>query len=148
MSRLVLLSGALTVVTVALAGCTSQHTSTGALALTTSASGTAPVAGASATGSASMPGATGAGPFQLPPNFQPNSASQPCLLHQAAEPTSAYMGGASATPALQLPFMAYLRANGKKAFCDGKPATDVDKKWAAVYVTLTSNPADVAGITK
>jgi len=86
--------------------------------------------------------------FHLPDDFQPNTAAQSCLLHQDADPTSAYLGGASASPALQLPFMAYLHANGNKAFCDGKAATAVDKKWAAAYVTLTGDAADVAALAR
>ncbi|MDQ1727802.1 MAG: hypothetical protein QOK14_1847 [Frankiaceae bacterium] len=86
--------------------------------------------------------------FHVQEGFQPSSASQPCLLHQTDAPTNEFMGGPSASPGLQLPFMAYLRANGNKAFCDGTPPTDIDKKWAVLYVTLTDNAADVAAITK
>jgi len=133
MPRLTLWSGALAVAALSLAGCTSHGSTTSAPA--------------SASGAAASGGAAAA-VFHLPENFQPNSAAASCLLHQDANPTTAYMGGESATPALQLPFMAYLRANGNKPFCDGKAATDIDKKWAALYVTLTTNAADVAGINK
>ena len=89
--------------------------------------------------------ATGA-KFQLPPGFAIQAATQTCLLHQTDAPTKEFMGGPSASPTEQLSFMAYFTANGTKAFCDGKPATDTDKKWAELYVTLTSQPAKVSGI--
>ncbi|MDQ1681123.1 MAG: hypothetical protein QOI42_1982 [Frankiaceae bacterium] len=85
--------------------------------------------------------------FRLPDAFQPDNAQASCLLHQTDAPTTAYEGGTSAALTLQLPFMAYYKANGTKAFCDGKTATDLDRKWAAVYVRLTSSPADVKGVT-
>ena len=90
-----------------------------------------------------------AGPatFQVQPGFVVQAASQPCMLHQTDAPTKEFMGGPSASPAVQLPFMAYLTANGTKAFCDGKPATDTDKKWAELYVTLTGQADKVKGIT-
>jgi hypothetical protein len=83
--------------------------------------------------------------FRLPDGFQPNNAQASCLLHQTDAPSREYEGGTSATLKLQLPFMAYYTANGTKSFCDGKPATDLDRQWAAVYVRLTSSPADVTG---
>ena len=103
----------------------------------------AALSGCSSTTSAAP--ATGA-KFQLPPGFAVQAATQTCLLHQTDAPTKEFMGGPSASLALQLPFMAYLTANGTKAFCDGKPATDTDKKWADLYVTLTNQPAKVSGI--
>jgi hypothetical protein len=45
------------------------------------------------------------------------------LLHQTDAPTTEFEGGPSATLKLQLPFMAYIKANGGEAFCDGRPAT-------------------------
>ena len=92
---------------------------------------------------------TPAGPatFHVPDGFVVQAASQSCLLHQTDAPTKEFTGGTAATLALQLPFMAYLTANGTKAFCDGKPATDTDKKWAELYVTLTGNADKVTGIT-
>jgi hypothetical protein len=90
-----------------------------------------------------------AGPatFVTQEGFSVQAATQPCLLHQADAPTREFMGGPSSSPAVQLPFMAYLTANGTKAFCDGKPATGTDKKWADLYVTLTNQPGKVTGIT-
>ena len=110
------------------------------VALTIAAAGL--VGCSSATSAAPATGAT----FQLPPGFAVQAAAQTCLLHQTDPPTKEFMGGPSASPAVQLPFMAYLTANGTKAFCDGKPATDTDKKWAELYVKLTSQPALVSAI--
>ena len=92
---------------------------------------------------------TPAGPatFHVPDGFVVQAASTTCLLHQTDAPTKEFMGGSSASLALQLPFMAYLTANGTKPFCDGKPATDIDKKWAELYVTLTGQADKVTGMT-
>lgn len=85
--------------------------------------------------------------FHTQDGFTVQSATEPCLLHQTDAPTKEFMGGPSASPALQLPFMAYLKANGNKAFCDGKPATDIDKKWAQEFVTQTGSADSVSFVT-
>ncbi|MCU1677592.1 MAG: hypothetical protein JWM93_2350 [Frankiales bacterium] len=85
--------------------------------------------------------------FHMQDGFQPGNATEPCLMHQTDAPTAAFQGGTPATLAVQLPFLAYFKANGNKAFCDAKPATDIDKKWAELYATLTKSPGDVAAIT-
>ena len=105
------------------------------------------LAGCKSSTSATPTPTAGPAVFHVQEGFSPNSAKEPCLLHQTDAPTSAFVGGASSDPKRELPFLAYYRANGKKAFCDGKPSTAVDKQWAQLYVQLTNNPADVAGIT-
>ena len=105
------------------------------------------LASAALAGCSSAKAPAGPATFHVQDGFVVQAASQTCLLHQTDAPTKEFMGGPSASPSLQLPFMAYLTANGTKAFCDGKPATDTDKKWAALYVTLTGQADKVKGIT-
>jgi hypothetical protein len=92
--------------------------------------------------------------FKTQAGTQISAASQSCLVHQTAKPTTAYEGGTTAQTADVLTFLAYYTANGNKKFCDGKAANAKDKAWAALYVSLDSTAADkttaakhVTGIT-
>ena len=78
-----------------------------------------------------------------PPAFQPG-AEATCLLHQDDLPDATFRGGPDARPRPQLTFLAYYTAAGRKPFCDGAPATDVDRAWARLYVDLTGRPSNVA----
>ena len=92
---------------------------------------------------------SGGAAFRTQPDLVVNAAAQSCLVHQTKSPTAAYKGGAGATTAEELTFLAYYTANGNKRFCDGKPANAKDKQWAALYVTLDTQAAakNVKGIT-
>jgi hypothetical protein len=83
--------------------------------------------------------------FVTQPGFQPG-ATPPCLVHQTAQPNSAYRGGPDSQALPQLTFLAYYTAAGKLPFCDAQPATDTDKTWAQIYVQLTNNPDKVVTI--
>ncbi len=83
--------------------------------------------------------------FVTQPGFQPG-ATPPCLLHQTAQPNSAYRGGPDSRALPQLTFLAYYTAAGKLPFCDAQPATDTDKTWAQIYLQLTNNPDNVVTI--
>lgn len=102
-------------------------------------------------GSLALAGCSGGQPstqavFQVQQGVQPNAASQPCQLHQTQAPTPDYGGGPHGVTARTLPFLAYYTANGDKRYCDGKPPTATDKKWARLYVQLTGNTAAVSQI--
>jgi hypothetical protein len=84
--------------------------------------------------------------FHVQKGVRPNAADQPCQLHQSDVPTRAFRGGPDGVTALTLPFLASYTANGNKPYCDGKPATDVDKDWARLYVQLTGNSTAVEQI--
>jgi hypothetical protein len=84
--------------------------------------------------------------FHVQRGVQPNAAERPCQLHQTDAPTSGYRGGQATEPTLELPFLAYLTANGDKPYCDGKGPTGTDKEWATLYVRLTGNQAKVERI--
>jgi hypothetical protein len=83
--------------------------------------------------------------FVTQPGFQPG-ATPPCLLHQPAQPNSAYRGGPDSHALAQLTFLAYYTAAGNLPFCDAQPATDTDTTWAQIYVQLTNNPDKVVTI--
>lgn len=98
-----------------------------------------------------LAGCTGGGPptqavFHVQPGVAPRAAERTCQLHQTDPPTSGYRGGQASEPTLELPFLAYFRANGDKPYCDGKPPTGTDKEWARLYVELTGNASAVRGI--
>ncbi|MGQ0464113.1 MAG: hypothetical protein ACT4QG_02215 [Sporichthyaceae bacterium] len=70
-----------------------------------------------------------------------------CLQHQADPPGGAYTAGEGADTAAVFQMLEYFTANkGVRAYCDGKPATDVDRQWARLYVDLGAEPANVAHI--
>jgi len=68
---------------------------------------------------------------------------QPCMAHQTRQPTPAYRAGDTAVSALELPMLAYYTANGDKPYCDGRPATAVDRAWLTLYVGDGADPAHV-----
>jgi hypothetical protein len=84
--------------------------------------------------------------FHVQGGVRPDAATRSCQLHQTETPTSGYRGEAASDPTLELPFLAYLTANGNKPYCDGKPATGTDRDWAHLYVRLTGNTSAVAQI--
>lgn len=71
---------------------------------------------------------------------------QNCLVHQVHAPQHQYEGGPKADTALELRFLGYYTAHGTEPFCDGKPATGDDRRWGALYVALTNNPAKVPSL--
>lgn len=78
--------------------------------------------------------------------FSTGGPDQVCLVHQTRQPTGAYEGGENTMTELELDFLRYYTAHGNQAFCDGKPATDLDRTWAQLYARLTNNPTNVNGI--
>ncbi|WP_371495095.1 hypothetical protein OG871_07085 [Kitasatospora sp. NBC_00374] len=67
---------------------------------------------------------------------QPGSPSSSCLQHQKRAPGVEYTGGQSSDPTAVLEMMRFYTANGTRTFCDGKPPTDIDRRWAELYVAL------------
>ena len=70
-----------------------------------------------------------------------------CLVHQHNQPDSAYEGGPRATTLLVLTMLHYYVANGNKPYCDGRPPSEVDRAWLALYLRLGADPAHVARST-
>ncbi|MFG2823332.1 hypothetical protein ACGFX4_28370 [Kitasatospora sp. NPDC048365] len=74
---------------------------------------------------------------------QPSAPSPSCIQHQQQEPGSRYTSGPSADPRSVLEMMRFYTANGTKAYCDGKPPTDTDRHWTALYTKLGGDPGHV-----
>lgn len=69
-----------------------------------------------------------------------------CLNHQTQRPGIAYTGGTKADTSKILVMLHYYVANGTKPYCDGGHASDIDRTWAQLYVTLGGEPTKVNGI--
>jgi hypothetical protein len=67
-----------------------------------------------------------------------------CMKHQPAPPGANYTNSDGGPTDEVLPVLRYYTAHGKKGYCDGKGPSDVDKAWAAVYVDLGADKANVA----
>ncbi|MFD9124554.1 hypothetical protein [Kitasatospora sp. NPDC059571] len=74
---------------------------------------------------------------------QAGTPSPTCLQHQTRTPGTPYTAGESADPRAVLEMMRYYTANGTKHYCDGKPPTDTDQRWTALYRTLGGDPERV-----
>lgn len=73
-------------------------------------------------------------------------ASVPCLRHQTNVPGPAYTSGGEADTSQILRMLRYYTVNGHKPYCDGKPPTKTDRRWATRYVELGADRANVAPI--
>ncbi|MCS7480545.1 hypothetical protein ACFFQW_21155 [Umezawaea endophytica] len=67
-----------------------------------------------------------------------------CMKHQPAPPAADYTDEDGGPTDEVLPVLRYYTAHGKKAFCDGTGPNEADKAWAAVYVDLGADKANVA----
>ncbi|MEU3495291.1 hypothetical protein [Kitasatospora cineracea] len=67
---------------------------------------------------------------------QPGTPSPTCLQHQQQEPGGKYTSGQQSDPRAVLEMMRFYTANGTKAYCDGEPPTDTDRRWTELYTTL------------
>ncbi|GHE25831.1 hypothetical protein GCM10018781_77760 [Kitasatospora indigofera] len=74
---------------------------------------------------------------------QPGTPSPSCLQHQAQDPGTKYTGGEKSDPRSVLEMMRFYTANGTKAFCDGKPPTDTDRRWTDLYAKLGGDASHV-----
>jgi hypothetical protein len=57
-----------------------------------------------------------------------------CMAHQSATPAPRDRPGTTEDTESVLAYLHYYTANGNKPYCDGKPATSVDRQWLALYV--------------
>ncbi len=65
-----------------------------------------------------------------------------CMAHQPAPPGSRYDPQRQDT-AQVLTVLHYYTVNGSKPYCDGKPPSTVDRRWAQLYVALGADPTAV-----
>jgi hypothetical protein len=69
-----------------------------------------------------------------------------CMKHQPASPGARYTDPALKNTVEIFTLLRYYTANGNKPYCDRKPATGIDKKWAQLYLTQGAAPSNVAPI--
>lgn len=69
-----------------------------------------------------------------------------CMRHQSAEPGTRYTDVNTRDSAEVLNVMRYYTANGAKPYCDGKAATEPDKRWAELYVNMGGTTAKVPSV--
>ncbi len=69
-----------------------------------------------------------------------------CMKHQPASPGARYTDPAMKNTGEVFALLRYYTAHGRKPYCDGAPATDIDKQWAQLYVTQGADRANVAPI--
>ncbi|WP_371791218.1 hypothetical protein OG285_15075 [Streptomyces sp. NBC_01471] len=75
---------------------------------------------------------------------QSGTPSPSCLVHQKDEPASRYTAGTRSDPRSVLELMRYYTANGKRAYCDGKPPTRTDQQWVDLYSRLGGEPSHLS----
>ncbi|MEV8099865.1 hypothetical protein [Kitasatospora sp. NPDC085879] len=75
---------------------------------------------------------------------QTGTPSPSCLQHQSTLPGTRYTGGDESDPTAVLQMMRFYTANGTKAFCDGRPPTDADRRWTELYTQLGGDAQHVA----
>lgn len=68
-----------------------------------------------------------------------------CQIHQSAMPSTAYTGGANGDTEAILAMMGSYTAHGTQPYCDGRPATAVDRAWSRLYARLGGFVENVAG---
>ncbi len=92
-----------------------------------------------------------AGCGQAPPGPGPvfdneTGGALTCMKHQLTSPGARYTDPALKNTVEIFNLLRYYTANGNKPYCDGNPATDVDKKWAQFYLTQGTARSNVASI--
>jgi hypothetical protein len=69
-----------------------------------------------------------------------------CMAHQSAFPGSRYTDPQRRDSAQVLTLLHYYTVNGSKPYCDGRPASADDRRWAELYVNLGADPGKVGGL--
>lgn len=66
-----------------------------------------------------------------------------CMAHQPLAPGSRYTDPPRRDTAQVLTVLHYYTVNGSKPYCDGRPSSAIDRRWAQLYVELGADPAAV-----
>ncbi|HEY3259435.1 MAG TPA: hypothetical protein VGJ95_04085 [Pseudonocardiaceae bacterium] len=85
------------------------------------------------------------------PRFDDGGASEgageiACMQHQAAPPGLRYTDPDRRRSREVLALLRYYTANGAKPYCDDQAATEVDRRWARLYVDLGADRTNVAAV--
>lgn len=66
--------------------------------------------------------------------FAPAPGTASCQEHQRNEPGVEYTSEEEGDTGKVFELLKHYTANGLKPYCDGKPPTDLDKKWSALFL--------------
>jgi hypothetical protein len=80
------------------------------------------------------------------PRFAYESGEPSCMKHQPHPPGTRYTDATRVRTEETLSVLRYYTANGTKPYCDGKGPTDVDRRWADLYVRLGADRDNVAAL--
>ncbi|MFE6747325.1 hypothetical protein ACFVGM_15825 [Kitasatospora purpeofusca] len=75
---------------------------------------------------------------------QPGTPSPSCIQHQSQDPGTEYTGREKSDPRAVLEMMRFYTANGTRAYCDGRPPTDTDRRWTELYAELGGDAGRVS----
>jgi hypothetical protein len=67
-----------------------------------------------------------------------------CMAHQAAAPVALDHPGSSEDPESVLTYLHYYTVNGDMAYCDGRAATTIDRRWLALYLAGGASRSHIA----
>lgn len=71
-----------------------------------------------------------------------------CMAHQTEQPGGRYTEQEMRNTGEVLALMRYYTANGTRSYCDASPASDADKAWAQVYVSLGGTAEKVGTVVR
>lgn len=77
--------------------------------------------------------------------FEAAPTTATCQEHQRSRPGSEYTSPEEGDTAKVLNVLEHYTANGRKPYCDGKPATATDLAWARLYVDMGADAAYLSG---
>lgn len=80
------------------------------------------------------------------PRFADENGELRCMAHQPHPPGTRYTDATRVRTEETLAVLRYYTANGAKPYCDGKGPTDVDRRWADLYVRLGADRDNVAAL--
>lgn len=85
------------------------------------------------------------------PRFDDESASGAeheltCMKHQPRAPGTRYTDDTARDTGETLALLRYYTANGTKPYCDGRGPTEIDRRWAGIYVRLGADRKHVAAL--
>ncbi|MEU8133198.1 hypothetical protein [Streptodolium elevatio] len=76
--------------------------------------------------------------------FAPAPGTAACQEHQRNEPGVEYTSEEEGDTGKVFEMLRHYTANGLKPFCDGKAATDLDKRWADLFLGFGADPGLIA----
>lgn len=72
--------------------------------------------------------------------FAPAPGTATCQEHQTGEPGAAYMSEEEGDTGKVFEMLRHYTAHGLKPFCDGKAPSELDRKWAKLFLEFGADP--------